>query len=236
MKNQVAIVIAAAGSGKRLPGAVPKQWRPLGGDPLIAHTFRFFDRFPLTGQIALALDKMTLSLPDRTKHLESTHHKKVIMVEGGDNRQESVWKALQALDKETEIVLIHDAARPFPPADAVSSCINAARKHGGALLACPVVETVKRVDKEGRIQETLKREELVAAQTPQGFRYPELMEAYGAAEKDLRLFTDDSSIFEANGGQVYIVPGSPTNFKVTLPEDFFRAEQVIRRSHMGKPA
>jgi len=234
------VVIAAAGSGTRLPGGEPKQWRLLGGIPLIAHSFRFFDALPAVAQIALALDPETLSRPDRLRFLESTLGTAVRLVRGGSSRQESVWNALGALDPAPEIVLVHDAARPFPPQDAVAACIESARRHGGAILARPVIETIKRVNSELMVEETLDRRipkrqaeacttNLWAAQTPQGFRHADLVRAYRAVENQLEDFTDDAAIFEAGGGRVQIVEGPERNFKVTHPEDFLRAEKELGR-------
>ena len=227
--RSVAVVIAAAGSGTRLPGCVPKQWRLLGGIPLIVHSFRFFDALPAVAQIALALDPETLSRPDRLRFLESTLGTAVRLVRGGSSRQESVWNALGALDPAPEIVLVHDAARPFPPQDAVAACIESARRHGGAILARPVIETIKRAGPGLLVEETLDRRTLWAAQTPQGFRHADLVRAYRAVENQLEDFTDDAAIFEAGGGRVQIVEGPERNFKVTHPEDFLRAEKELGR-------
>ena len=223
----LAVIIVAAGSGKRLPGSVPKQWRLLGGIPLLAHSFRFFDAFPGVQQFAIALDPQTLALPERTTFLTSTHGVTVRLVEGGSERQESVWKALQALDPAPDMVFIHDAARPFPPAEGVQLAIETAAREGGAILARPVTETVKRVNADGLIVETLDRSVLWTAQTPQVFQYDALMRAYEQLAGRLAQFTDDAVIFEAAGGKVQVVNGSENNFKVTHPEDFERAEKLM---------
>ena len=234
----VAVVIAAAGSGSRMSeraGGPSKQWRLLGGKPLVEYAFRFFDALPVIGQIALAVDLdgwirallTGLIRAPLAGCLRSDAGKPVRLVLGGASRQESVWRALQALEPPPEIVLIHDAARPFPPLDAVGCCIAEAREVGGAILARSVVETVKRTGPDLEVLETLDRANLWAAQTPQGFRYPELVAAYRAAEQRLAGFTDDAAIFEANGGRVRIVPSPDTNLKITLPEDFERAERIL---------
>lgn len=224
----LAVIIAAAGSGRRLPGATPKQWLCLDGIPLIAHSFRFFDAFPGVRQIAVALDSQTLALPERTAYLVSAHGLDVRLVQGGAERQESVWKALKALNPAPEIVLIHDAARPFPPADAIQRAISTALEGKGAILARPVTETIKRVDANGLIVETLDRRVLWAAQTPQVFPYAPLMSAYETFADRLSEFTDDAVIFEAAGGGVRVIEGTENNFKVTHPEDYERAENILR--------
>jgi len=130
--------------------------------------------------------------------LRSAHGKRVEIVAGAESRQESVWRALRSVRTDVELVLVHDAARPFPPAAAVARAIRAAQEVGGAILACPVVETIKRVGPDGLIVETPERATLWAAQTPQVFRRTELLRAYRAADVAgaLARFTDDAGIFE----------------------------------------
>jgi len=223
----VAVIIVAAGDSRRLPGPVPKQWQPLLGAPLVAHSFRFFDSLAAVDQMVVAVDAESLRRADRLRHLESRHGKRVHVIAGGACRQMSVWLALQAVDPDPEIVLIHDAARPFPPLEGVEQCIAAAREVGGAILAKPVTETIKRVGPGNAIIGTIERNDLWAAQTPQGFRYQPLAAAYRAHEAELAQFTDDAAIFESNGGRVRAVMGSDCNFKVTTAEDFKRAEAMI---------
>jgi len=244
-----AVVIAAAGRGHRAGcgratasstqpprgGDAPKQWAMLGGAPLVVHSFRFFDRLPEIDRIVVGLDAESLDSTERRAFLGSAHGKKVQLVAGGSHRQETVWRALQALQPAPEIVLIHDAARPFPPLEAVRECMAAAGAHGGAILARPVTETVKRVDDRLRVVETPERRTLWAAQTPQGFRYAELVEAYRQQADCLADFSDDAGIFEAWGGCVQIVPAPPANLKVTLPEDFERAEKLLKARGRQEP-
>jgi 2-C-methyl-D-erythritol 4-phosphate cytidylyltransferase len=227
----VAAIIVAAGSSRRLPGSIPKQWRTLGDIPLAAHSFRFFDQLDVVNQIVIALDPESLETPERLAFLQSSHVKPVTFAQGGTHRQDTVWRALQALSPEPHIVLIHDAARPFPPEDAVLESISVAAQMGGAVLACPVVETIKRVDANRRICETIDRRPLWSAQTPQVFQFQPLMEAYRKAEPRLEEYTDDAGIFEANGGTVHVVAGSVHNFKVTTPEDFERAERYLKSTN-----
>jgi 2-C-methyl-D-erythritol 4-phosphate cytidylyltransferase len=223
----VAVIIVAAGSSRRLQGDVPKQWRLLGGRPLISWSFRFFDAHPRITRLVVALDAATLEQPERLQHLQSAHAKPVQLTAGGVHRQETVWRALQTLPPDTDIVLVHDAARPFPPREGVDACIETARAHGGAILARPVVETIKRINAAGEIVDTIDRANLWGAQTPQGFLFAPLMEAYRAGLEQLERFTDDAGIFESHGGVVRVVMGSDRNFKVTTPEDFHRAEQIL---------
>ncbi|MBN1867239.1 2-C-methyl-D-erythritol 4-phosphate cytidylyltransferase [Candidatus Sumerlaeota bacterium] len=229
--SSIGVVIAAAGSGRRAVAgatdAVPKQWLPLGGIPLVAHAFRFFDRWEDARQIVLALDAPSLSLAERLRYLQSLHGKTVRAVAGAGERQESVWAALQSLDPVPEIVMVHDAARPFPPREAIARGVSEARESGGAILAARLVETVKQANERMEVVETLDRNRLWRAQTPQIFRGKELIRAYRAVERRLAEFTDDAAIFEAAGGTVRIVESPESNFKVTHPEDFARAERML---------
>ena len=227
MTSSVAAIIVAAGDSRRLPGAELKQWRLLGGQPLVLYALRFFDEHPAVDQIVVAVDDESLRRPDRLRLLESRHGKPVRATPGGSFRQQTVWLALQTLQGEPELVLIHDAARPFPSAEGVEMCLSAAREVGGAILALPVAETIKRATGNGEVARTIDRDSLWAAQTPQVFCYRRLMAAYQVFETELERFTDDAGIFEAHGGRVRLVMGTDANFKITTPEDFARAERRI---------
>jgi 2-C-methyl-D-erythritol 4-phosphate cytidylyltransferase len=234
MSSSTAAIIVAAGASRRLPGGVPKQWRPLGGIPLVCHSFGFFDQYAGVDRIVVALDAESVAVPERVRALHSQCGKSVRLVAGGPHRQQTVWNALRAIEGDPEIVLIHDAARPFPPAEGVGECIRVAREFGGAILARPVIETIKRVDESGEIVGTIERDRLWTAQTPQGFRLAPLREAYRLRQGELDRFTDDAGIYESNGGRVRVVPGSDRNFKITTAEDWARAERMIAGERGGR--
>lgn len=225
----VAVVIAAAGRGVRMGGpAVPKQWRLLDSTPLITHCFRLFDQMETVGQIAVALDPDSIEMGERRAALTSKTGKTVVLVPGAATRQESVLQALHALNPSPEIVLVHDAARPFPPIKAIEQSIAEARRVGGAILARRVVETLKQVDKDGLIEETVCREQMWTAQTPQTFQFAPLLSAYRFLGPLLPNYTDDAAIFSAGGGEVCVVESTADNLKVTHAEDFTRAERILR--------
>ncbi len=227
-----AVVIAAAGRGSRLGADRPKQWLTLGGEPLVAHSVRFFASRPRVREIFVALDPDSLADAERVEALRHASGRIPLrLVMGSGARQESVWQALRALSERApvpDLVLVHDAARPFPPVESVERSLDEAARVGGAILACPLVEPVKRVNADLEVVETLDRSTLWTAQTPQTFRCAELIEAYRAHEKRLAEFTDDAGLFEAWGGRVRLVESSPANFKITTPEDFSRAERLLR--------
>lgn len=148
------------------------------------------------------------------------------VVPGGQERQESVWQGLQALPHWAEIVVVHDAVRPFITPELVRSVIREARSHGAAVCGLPVRETVKRVA-EGEVKATLDREQLWLIQTPQAFRRELLVEAHEKARRDSFWGTDDAVLVEKLGARVKAVTGLPENIKITTPEDLARARRAF---------
>ncbi len=154
----------------------------------------------------------------------------VRVVTGGATRQESVRLALESLPADVTIVLVHDAARPLAPSELVDEIVHAVSEGAPAVIpAVPVADTVKRVDDEGRVSETLRRDGLRAVQTPQGFQRDALAKAHDAALIDGHEATDDAGLLERIGIPVLVVPGHEEAFKVTRPVDLLLAETVVRR-------
>jgi len=193
-------------------GRVPKAFMPLAGLPLYLHSYSTFRSMKEVRQVILVVPK-GLRIPGA--------------VTGGRRRQDSVLKGLQAVDPASDVVLIHDAARPLVAPDLVRRVIRAAWRVGGAVPGVPVMDTVKRVTRGGRIRATLERSELRAVQTPQGFRKGVLEGAYAAGHgrKDA---TDDAQIVERAGGKVAVVEGNSENFKITSKFDLKHAEDYLR--------
>ena len=164
-------------------------------------------------------------------------HKNVKLVEGGEHRQHSVANALAAIAADADdIVLVHDAVRPFVTPEIIAEVIGAARKHGAAIAGWPAVDTIKQVDRtaEGAlITATIRREHVVMAQTPQGFRYSILKKAFDEATADGFVGTDEASLIERSGGPVAVVMGSPRNIKITTPADMELAEFYLRVASRG---
>jgi 2-C-methyl-D-erythritol 4-phosphate cytidylyltransferase len=146
----------------------------------------------------------------------------VIVVAGGATRQDSVWNALNAAPASVEIVLVHDAVRPFIDRRLIDAVVAEAAAHGAAICALPIAETVKRV-RDGAVVETLDRSELWSVQTPQGFRTALLREAHDKARRDGVVGTDEAMLVERLGHVVRVVPGLAGNVKITTPEDLRRA-------------
>ena len=228
MKTETVVaVIPAGGSGQRMGTATPKQFMPLGGIPLLVHSLQVFEHCASISQIILVVPK-----DDRERTLSDVvaRHgiKKVSkVVAGGVTRQESVYHGLKETDPEAEIVVIHDAARPFVTVDLIERSIGTARNLGGAIVAVRMKETVKQVGPNGQILRTVDRAQLWLAQTPQTFRRELLIEGYRKAESDGFQATDDAAILERLGHKVAVVPGRWDNMKITTPEDFQMAEAIL---------
>ncbi len=228
--DETAIVIVAAGRGERAgnPGSGPKQYRPIGGEPVIRHTIRAFAGHGKIGRIVVAIHADDRDLfDDSVKGFED----RVQVVIGGATRQESTRLALDFLSANPpRSVLIHDAVRPFIAARLIDRVIAAAARGVGGLPAVPVADTIKRRTASGL--ETVDRSTLFAAQTPQGFPFELIHGAHQLARASGRSdFTDDASIAEWAGVRVELAPGSTDNVKLTFPEDLVMADQRLARAH-----
>jgi 2-C-methyl-D-erythritol 4-phosphate cytidylyltransferase len=212
--------------------AAPKQFLELAGIPILIHTLRAFAAVP---EVAAMYVAVRASEMERlaAQVLEYGFADKVHVVEGGDNRQESVSNALAALECEPDdIVLVHDAVRPLIDAATIQRTIQAVEKHDAAIVGLPAVDTIKQVERTADgtiITSTIPREYIVQAQTPQGFRYELLKRAFAEAAADGFVGTDEASVVERAGSQVAVVQGSPANFKITQPGDLELAEFYLRR-------
>jgi 2-C-methyl-D-erythritol 4-phosphate cytidylyltransferase len=221
---RVTVVIPAGGVGARLGRRTPKQFLRLDSAPILAVTVGEFARHPAIGAIVVAAPREHLALACRLVAAVATR-RPIAVVEGGATRQESVWLALQAVPMETEIVLVHDAVRPFVPRWLIDAVLRATDADGAAICALPIAETVKRVG-AGRVEATVDRSGLWTVQTPQGFRAALLREAHDKARRDGVTGTDDAMLVERLGHRVSVVRGSEANLKITTPEDLRRARRV----------
>ncbi|MDQ4065174.1 MAG: 2-C-methyl-D-erythritol 4-phosphate cytidylyltransferase [Actinomycetota bacterium] len=215
-----AAILAAAGAGERAASAdpLPKQFRLLAGRPLISWSLDV---------LRSVCDPVVVAVPaDHIDDARSLLDDGVVITAGGATRQESVMRALDEITSEQ--VIVHDAARPFVTKELVTAVIDALDDVDGAIAVVPVQDTVKRVE-QGRIVETLDRDGLCAAQTPQAFKTAVLREAHEAARRAGYHATDDAQLIEWRGGRVAVVEGSPLNIKITAASDFDIAEALARR-------
>jgi 2-C-methyl-D-erythritol 4-phosphate cytidylyltransferase len=231
---------ATNASGTRKKSSPSKQFTDLGGLPILLHTLRKFAACPEVTEICVALRRSEIaSFRARLERdpLENAGkdilEKKVQLVEGGEHRQQSVANALAAIQVENDdIILVHDAVRPFVTREIIQEVIAAAQKYGAAIAGLPAVDTVKQVERtaEGAvITATLPRERVVLAQTPQGFRYGLLKKVFDEAAADGFMGTDEASLVERSGHMVAVVMGSPRNIKITTPADLELAEFFLKR-------
>jgi 2-C-methyl-D-erythritol 4-phosphate cytidylyltransferase/2-C-methyl-D-erythritol 2,4-cyclodiphosphate synthase len=219
--HKTIVLIVAAGRGHRAGGALPKQYRPLLGRPLIAWTMAAFAPLPV---------RVVIHPDDRVLYeAAATGLGALPPIHGGASRQDSVLNGLEALATDPpDHVLIHDAARPFCSAAMADRVLAALAGHDGAIAAVPVSDTLKRAE-GGMAAAGPDRSALWRAQTPQGFRFAAILAAHRAA-RGLDL-TDDAAVAERAGLKVALVAGGEDNFKVTHPEDFARAETLLLARH-----
>lgn len=220
-RKGIPAVIVAAGSSRRMNG-VNKQFLKLGGIPVIAKTLLAFENCSAVKNIILVVrDEDVFDLQMMAEKYSITKLSDIIC--GGKTRQDSVLRGLSRLAKEDKKVLIHDGARPLVADETIRSVADALETHSAVTCAVKVKDTVKQVDESGKVLKTLNRESLVAVQTPQGVRTKDYL---SAIEKigEVSSFTDDTSIMEAAGYEVYTVEGSYKNIKITTPEDIALAE------------
>ena len=222
----VTAIIAAAGAGRRMKSDRPKQLLTLDDTPILIYTIRKFNACRLINRILVAAPKEAV---DEVRKLVAGagFSKPVSVVQGGARRQDSVAVAMQHLGPDTTIVAVHDAVRPFVRVEEIEAVVLEAHRVGAAVLAIPIVDTVKQIRKDV-IDSTLTREHLVLAQTPQVFRVEVLREAFERAKRDEYYGTDESSLVERLNLSVAVVRGSERNIKITRPDDLALARFYLQ--------
>lgn len=221
----VAAVIVAAGRGSRVGGAVPKQYRDLAGRSVLARTLALFEQHPAITGITVVIGAGDEALFSASAEGISKLGDPVL---GGNTRQASCLAGLKALAKtKPDIVLLHDAARPFASLGLINRAIEAARLYGAAVPGLPVTDTIKLVDQQGLVTATPERGLLRAVQTPQAFDFDLILSAHlAAAEAGIDTLTDDGAVAEWAGHPLHIFEGEASNMKLTTESDFLRAEQA----------
>ncbi|WP_172123373.1 bifunctional 2-C-methyl-D-erythritol 4-phosphate cytidylyltransferase/2-C-methyl-D-erythritol 2,4-cyclodiphosphate synthase [Devosia sp. 919] len=231
--RSIAVIVVAAGRGERAAaGGVsePKQYRMLAGEAVLSRTLKAFLGLP---EVQYVLPVIHAEHADRFAALELQHENLLPPVSGGATRQASVLEGLKSLAKlRPDYVLIQDAARPLVKGDVVAGVIDALAELEGALPAVGVTDTIKRSPDGALVTATEDRSTLFAAQTPQGFRFPQLFSAHMRASTVRRTFTDDAEIAEWAGLRVGLVPGTHRNLKITHPNDFQLAERLLAGAEM----
>ena len=233
---QVFVILPAAGLGTRMAGPQPKQFLSLDGVPILIHSLRAFASVERVTAIYVAVratEMVRVQAQIAEFGFTSQARPLVSVVEGGDNRQESVAHALAALPAQPDdIVLVHDAVRPLIDAATIDRTIDAVTQFGAAIVGMPAVDTIKQVERTAHgalITSTIPREYVVLAQTPQGFRYGLLQQAFAEATADGFIGTDEASVVERSGNPVAVVHGSQVNLKITQAGDLELAEFYLHQ-------
>jgi 2-C-methyl-D-erythritol 4-phosphate cytidylyltransferase/2-C-methyl-D-erythritol 2,4-cyclodiphosphate synthase len=219
----VSAIIAAGGRGVRLGGPQPKQFRTLGDRAILQRSVDVFLACDVVRDVIVALPAE--SIVETPGYLRD-RQKPVRVVAGGERRQDSVARAIAALAAETDVVVVHDAARPLVSCELIRRTVDAAVVHGAAIAALQATDTVKRSDASGRVAETIPRGEVFLAQTPQAFRLDVLKAAYARADAATSA-TDEAALVERAGYRVQLVDGDPRNLKITTAEDLAMAERLL---------
>lgn len=229
MHDKLRVVIAAAGRGSRMKSGTNKQYMLLDGRPILSYCLDFFERQEVVDAIVVICgaeerDYCQSEIIQRFKYRKVT-----AVLPGGRERQDSIWVGLQNLGDDTGLVVVHDGARPFISGEVWTRLVAAAREWGAAIPGVVSKDTLKLVDQDGFVQQTLPRSSVFAIQTPQIFKYDELVAAYRHAQEDNFQGTDDASLFERYIGRVKVVVGDYRNLKITTPEDIKIAEALLQQ-------
>ena len=229
----VTVIFPAAGQGKRMQAGVNKVFLELAGKPILVHTLLKFSRCE-------AVDKLVVVVaPEEVLFIKRALRgvpglKPYTVVAGGAERQFSVANGLKAMDPETDLVLVHDAARPLVSPVTIACVIDEARRSGAAIAAVREKNTVKVIDSNGIVKKTPERAQLWDVQTPQGFKREIIEEAYQKAMQDGTMGTDDASLVERLGVPVKVVTSDYRNIKITTPEDLLIVEAFLREGRLAK--
>jgi len=216
-------IITAAGSGRRFGEA--KQFKKLHGKPLYQYSLDTFIKSRLFDEIILVIPNSNQEKVQ--KEIKRKYSSQVSLVIGGPDRQDSVKNAIQNSNPNIDLVVIHDAARPFITTTLIEKCISACETSDGAIIAMQPHDTIK-FSKDNIVEKTIDRSNIWMAQTPQAFNKRKILEAYSSSDFDDLIVTDESSLMEKLGYKIMIVPGTGKNFKITTFDDWERAEAELQ--------
>jgi 2-C-methyl-D-erythritol 4-phosphate cytidylyltransferase len=233
---RVNAIVVAAGKGERMGTLLPKPFLPLCGLPLFIWTLRHLEQSSQIHRVIIVIAPEREGLCQELLATHGAFRFSITLTHGGQERQDSVRLGLTALEPDCDVVVIHDAARPFVTKSIIDQSIEVAATHGAALVAVPAKDTIKRANESDFVMETVARKSLWLAQTPQTFQVALIRNAYAHAVDTGIRGTDDAALVEALGGTIKIVIGTPLNVKITTPEDMQLAEILVRGgiSRQGK--
>jgi len=224
----VAALIPAAGEGRRMGGAMPKQFLQLGGRELLARTLEVFEACMVIDEIWVVVAAEHCAWCQETIVERYGLRKVRGVVAGGATRQDSVWRGLQHVAEAVELIVVHDGVRPLVPELLIQQTLASASRHGAAIAAVPLKDTLKRVSEAHEVEDTVPRERLWRVQTPQAFHHTLLRTAFQHAWRHGLQATDEAGLIEAIGHPVKIVPGYEYNVKITTPDDLAFCETFLR--------
>ena len=216
-------IITAAGSGRRFGEA--KQFKKLHGKPLYQYSLDTFIKSRLIDEIILVIPNSKQEKVQ--KEIKRKYSSQVSLVSGGPHRQDSVKNAIQNSNPNIDLVVIHDAARPFITTRLIEKCVSACETSDGAIIALQPNDTIK-FSKDKIVEKTIDRSNIWMAQTPQAFNKRKILEAYSSSDFNDLIVTDESSLMEKLGYKIMIVPGTGKNFKITTSDDWERAEAELQ--------
>jgi 2-C-methyl-D-erythritol 4-phosphate cytidylyltransferase len=222
------VIIPAAGFGERMGATIGKQFLLLNNKPILVHTLERFEQCEEVTEIIVATQKSSFTIIEEIRQKYSLSKLKP-PIEGGQRRQDSIANALNYIDPNSEIIVVHDAVRPFVHNKEISQSIETAKYFGASIVAVRTKDTMKQASTDGRVEKTLNRSSLWNVQTPQTFQRQILKDAYAHAEKFNITATDDSFLAEQIGVLPIIVEGSYENIKITTPDDLLLAELLLKR-------
>jgi 2-C-methyl-D-erythritol 4-phosphate cytidylyltransferase len=225
----VTALIVAAGEGRRMGATVPKTYLSIGGRPMVLRTLDRFFATRSVERVILVIATADFSRSEAMLRGDSVLSERMWTLQsGGGTRQQSVKRGLEKIDASTELVIIHDGARPFVSSALIDCSIDAAREKGAVVVGVPVRDTIKMVSDDRRVHRTPERNSLWEIQTPQVFRRDLIVEAHDRAAREGFESTDDAMLVERMGQPVFVMDGERTNFKITTPEDVWLAETLIQ--------
>jgi len=226
--GRVAAIIPAAGEGRRMGGAVPKQFLQIGGREILARTLAVFEACVAIDDVWVVVAAEQCALCQSTIVERYGLRKVRGVVAGGTTRRESVWHGLQQVAQAVGLVVVHDGVRPFVTELLLQQTLDHANRFGAAIAAVPLKDTLKRVSAAGTVEATVPREHLWRVQTPQAFQHALLRRAFQHAWQQGLQATDEAGLIEALGNAVRIVPSYEHNVKITTPDDLVFCEMFLR--------
>lgn len=231
---KVCAIVAAAGQGKRLGTQIPKPFVMLNNYPIIYYSLNVLSESEVIDYILVIVAKDRVVYCQQEVVEKYKFSKIYNVIEGGEHRQDSIYNGLKKVLPDTDLILIHDGARPFVTHQLIERTIAEAKEIGAAIVGVPPVDTIKSINDEQWVGETLDRDKLVMIQTPQVFRYTLLKDAYEKAYQENFYATDDALLVKRIGGKIKLVDGDYENIKITVPYDLLVAEAILKHRLLEK--